>query len=86
MYRGWLRIFARAEGYYGFDFQIFRGATQGEPLYSTIINVVVDAVVRHWVEVMGEGKGGQERNEQDGRHKNSLFYADDGMLASSDPG
>ena len=30
----------------------FRGVTQGEPLSPTIFNVVVDVVVRHWVEVM----------------------------------
>ena len=27
---------------------------QGDPLYPTILNVVVDAVVRHWVTVMVE--------------------------------
>ena len=34
------------------------------------------------VDIAG-GKGGRGR---DGRHQNSLFYVDDGMLASSDPG
>ena len=47
--------------------------------------MVVDAVVRHWVTLeVGEaemwGKRGREV-----RHKASLFYADDGMVASSDP-
>ena len=27
-----------------------RGVTQGDPLPPTIFNVVVDAVVRHWLE------------------------------------
>ena len=59
--------------------------TQGDPLSPTILNVVVDAVVRHWstiavTEAETRGEWGRE-----GRHKASLFYADDGMLASSDP-
>ena len=42
----------KAGGYYGSAFQGFRGVTQGDPLSPTILNVVVDAVVSHWVEVM----------------------------------
>ena len=42
----------REEGYYGPDFQGFRGVTQVSPLSPTIFNVVVDVVVRNWVEVM----------------------------------
>ena len=47
--------------------------------------MVVDAVVRHWVAVMVEGA--EERGEcgQEGRHQNFLFYADYGIVASSDP-
>ena len=40
---------ARAGGYYGTGFKGGRGVTQGDPLSPTIFNVVVDAVVRHWV-------------------------------------
>ena len=40
---------ARAGGYYGTEFKGERGVTQGDPLSPTIFNVVVDAVVRHWV-------------------------------------
>ena len=40
---------ARAGGYYGTRFKGARGVTQGEPPSPTIFNVVVDAVVRHWV-------------------------------------
>ena len=76
----------RAGGYYGQFFQSFRGVTQGEPLYPTIFNVVVDAVVHHWVEVMVEGAGGQGRRDQEGRHQNPLFYTDYGMIALSYPG
>ena len=40
---------ARANRYYGTAFKGERGVTQGDPLSPTIFNVVVDAVVRHWV-------------------------------------
>ena len=56
--------------------------TQGDPLSPTIFNVVVDAVVRHWVNMAleeGEKRGGE------GRHQAAFFYADDGMVASSEP-
>ena len=47
----WLRLImvARAAGYYGTAFGGERGITQGDLLSPTIFNVVVDAVVRHWV-------------------------------------
>ena len=50
----------------------------------TIFNVVVDELVRHWVEVMVEGAYKQGGRGQEGRHQNSLFYADGGMVPSSD--
>ena len=40
---------ARAGGYYGTAFGGERGVMQGDPLSPTIFNVVVDAVVWHWV-------------------------------------
>ena len=36
----------------------FLGGDQGEPLSPTIINVVVDSVVRHWVLVIADQVGG----------------------------
>ena len=58
---------ARAGGYYGTGFKGERGVTQGDPLSPTIFNVVVDAVVCHWVTLAveeaetwgGAGAGGQ---------------------------
>ena len=44
-----LTMVAIAGGYYGTAFGGARGITQGDPLSPTIFNVVVDAVVRHWV-------------------------------------
>ena len=59
--------------------------TQGDPLFPTIFNVVLDAVLRHWVIVMVEGA--KERGEcgKEGRHQAALFYLDDGMVALSEP-
>ena len=76
---------ARAGGYYGTAFQGAYRVRQGDPPPPTIFNVVVDAVVRNWVTV--EIAGAEERGERgkEGRHHASLFYADDGMVASSDP-
>ena len=75
----------RAGGYYGTAFRGDRGVTQGDPLSPTIFNVVVDAVVRHWL--MGVVAESEARVDlkQDGRHQAVLFYADDGMVALSDP-
>ena len=36
-------------GYCGEDFKCFKGATQGDPLSPTILNVVVEKVVWYWV-------------------------------------
>ena len=47
---------ARAGGYYGASFKGVRGVTQGDPLSPTIFNVVVDAVVRHWLEGLKTAK------------------------------
>ena len=75
---------AQEGGYYGAAFKGDWGVTQGDPLSSKIFNVVVDVVVRHWVSVMVEGAEERGKRGQEGRHHNALFYADDGMVASSD--
>ena len=56
--------------------------TQGDPLSPTFFNVVVDAVVCHWVTLAVEEA---EKRGKEGRHQAALFYADDGMVASSNP-
>ena len=44
-----MRMVVRAGRYYWEGFKGERGVTQGDPLSPTIFNVVVDAVVRHWL-------------------------------------
>ena len=76
---------ARVGGYYGEAFKGAWGVTQGDLLSHTIFNVMVDAVVRHCVTLVMEEaeKRGERRNK--GRHQAFLFYAEDVMVASSDP-
>ena len=48
-------VVARAGRYYEAAFKRVWGVTQVYPLSPTIFNVVVDALVRHWVDVVVEG-------------------------------
>ena len=60
--------------------------TQGDLLSPTIFNVVVDAVIRHWVTgVIAEAEARGDLGKE-GRHQAALFYANNNMVASSDPG
>ena len=76
---------ARAGGYYRTSFQGAHRVTQGDPLSPIIFNVVVDAVARHWLTVVVEGAEERGERGKEDRHQSALFYADDGMVASSDP-
>ena len=49
---------ARVGEYYGAPLYGEQGVTQGYPLSPTILNVVVDAVVRHWESLVAEQEGG----------------------------
>ena len=55
---------ARSGEYYGTAFKGERGVTQGDPLSPTLFNVVVDAVVRHWLEGLQADK--DEKDEEGG--------------------
>ena len=72
-------------GYYGDDFKGAWGVTQGDPLSPTIFNVVVNAVVCHWVKMAIEEVEKRGERWKEGRHQADLFYADGGMVAPSDP-
>ena len=75
---------ARSGGYYGSAFQGALWVTQGNPFYPTIFKVVVDAVVRNCVTLVIAGTEERGERGQEGRHQVALFYADYGMVASSD--
>ena len=55
--------------------------TQGGPLFRTIFNLMVDAIVRDWErKLVAEGLG-----LDDVRRLFACFYADDGLLAAREP-
>ena len=51
----------------------------------TIFNVVVDAVVRHWVNGLVDEDEENGETGREGRHQLAVFYADNGIVVSSDP-
>ena len=61
---------ARASGYYGDPFQGSRGVIQGGLLSHQIFNVIVDMFFYHWFGLVAE---------------ETFFYADDGIVASTNP-
>ena len=80
-----LTMVARAGGYYGTAFKGERCVMQGDPLSPTIFNVVVDAVVRNWVNGLVDEAEAKGETGREGRHQSAVFYADDGMVVLSDP-
>ena len=63
-----LTMVAREGGYYGKAFKGERGVTQGDSLSPTIFNVVVDAVVQHWVNGLVDEVEGKWETGREGRH------------------
>ena len=47
--------------------------------------MVVDAVVQHWIDGIVDEAEGKGETGREGRHQSAVFYADDGMVVSSDP-
>ena len=61
--------------YYGPPFQGLCGVTQGDPLSPTILKMVMDDVIQHWVElVAGGGGGGQAPMISDGPSSGSQNF------------
>ena len=58
---------------------------QRDLLSPTIFNLVVDTVVQNFFTVLVESAEEHSGRGQEGRHQNSLLYADDGMVVSLDP-
>ena len=56
-----------------------------EPFTPTVLNMVVDAVVSKWVSLMKVGAGGLEGWCREVLRCATFFYADDGLVVSTDP-
>ena len=72
---------AKDGGYFGRPFKGYQVVTQGDPLYPTILNVVVDDVICHWVAVVTPteaGTGGLGLTIID---LVAYFYAKNGLVA-----
>ena len=58
---------------------------QGDLLSPTLFNVVVDAVVRHWIEGLVTETAEKGETGREGRHQSAVFYAADRMVVSLGP-
>ena len=70
-----LTMVARAGGYYGEAFKGARGVTQSNPLSPTIFNVVVDVIVRNWIDGLVAETAEKGETGREGRHQSAVFYA-----------
>ena len=77
---------AKVGEYFGYPFKGQCGVTQGGALSPIIFDLVVDAVLRHWVSVVavtqGEADPGAEGFGQDIQRLVKYFYANNGILAT----
>ena len=55
---------AKAGGYFIPPFKGYHGVTQCDPFSPIIFNVVVDSVIRHWVELVAPMEAGAEGIEE----------------------
>ena len=73
----------KAGGYYGPVFQSHRRLTQGGGLSPTIFNMVIDAVIQHWVTFVGGGGTGKVL-EASIQTVATLLYTNDILVVSPD--
>ena len=76
---------ARSGGYFDLPFKGYRGVTQGDTLYPTLFNVVMDAVICQWVTVVEATEEGMEGLDLSIWDMVESFYADDGLVALTQP-
>ena len=76
-YWDYLTIVARAGGYFGLAF--------GYPFPPTLFNVLVDAIICHWVTVVAPTAGRLEGRDLLLGKLAAYLYADDGIIASTQP-
>ena len=80
-----LTMVARAGGYFGRLFKGYQVVTQGDHLSTTIFNVFVDAVIRHWVMVVTPTEAGTGGIGLTIIDLAAYFYANDVLVVSTQP-
>ena len=80
-----LTMVSRAGRYYGNPSAGSRGVTQSELISLTILNMVVDVVIRHWEMVVAGEDAVPEGFCREVQKLASLFYVDESLLASPHP-
>ena len=76
---------AKVGGYFGHLFKGYQGVTQDDSLSLTIFNVVVDAIIRHWVTVVTPTTAVLGGLGITFIYLLAHFYADNGLVASTQP-
>ena len=80
-----LTMVANFGGYFRRPFKGYRCVTQGDPLPPNIFNVVLDTVIRHWVTVVTPTEAGTGVIGLTIIDLAAYFYANDGLVASTQP-
>jgi retron-type reverse transcriptase len=75
-------VVAKQGGHFGMAFPATRGVMQGDIVSPTIFNIVVDAIVRHWLNLVLDDGSEVNGFGRTVREQLVLFYADDGLLAA----
>ena len=76
---------ASVSRYFGHPFKGYQVVTQGNPLSPTILNVVVDAIILHWVTVLTPIESVMGVLGLTGIDLMGYFYSDDGLVALTQP-
>ena len=76
---------AKAGRYFGRPFKGYQGVTQVYPLSPTIFNMAVDSFIRHWLMLVMPSYAGMGSIGLTIIDLVAYFYADDGLVASTQP-
>ena len=75
----------KSGGYFGRPFKGYQGVTQGDTPSPTIFNVVVDAVIHHWVTVVTPSEAGMGGLGLTIIDLEAYFYAENIIVAPNQP-
>ena len=76
------QVVARQQGFHGPAFPSSRGEIQGAPGACTRFNILIDNVVRNWLQATVPGPA--DSASMTVARRLSMFYADDGIIGSRD--